>query len=297
MAITSIPVISKIFIDLGILNTTFAKIVLATATLHDVVLWVALAIATGLVSASVISFSGIASTVLITIFFLGVSLLVMPQLVRVSSGMRYNFLMRSSATAFILFVCPLFSAAASILKVNIVFGALLAGMVIGVVPHEQFSKAKENIKEISLAFFVPIYFAIIGLRLDLVYHFDILFSLLYLLFATAIAVLGTLLAIKLAREDWLSSFNLAVAMNARGGPLIVLATVALELGIINQTFFATLVLTALITSLLAGSWFKYVISKGWPLLNGEQPEQPGRIPQEQGQLARSEILIGPEGDQ
>jgi Kef-type K+ transport system membrane component KefB len=297
VAITSIPVISKIFIDLGIINTTFAKIVLATATLHDVVLWVALAIATGLVSASVISFSGIASTVLVTIVFLGVSLLVMPQLVRVSSGLRYNFLMRSSATAYILFVCLLFSAAASILKVNIVFGALLAGMVIGVMPHEQFAKAKEHIKEISLAFFVPIYFAIIGLRLDLVYHFNILFSLLFLLFATTIAVLGTLLALKLAREDWLSSFNLAVAMNARGGPLIVLATVALELGIINQTFFATLVLTALITSLLAGTWFKYAISKGWPLLNGERPEQPGQIPREQGQLARSEIVIGPEGDQ
>src|SRR4030067_936900 len=33
VAITSIPVISKIFIDLGIIKTSFAKIVLATATL------------------------------------------------------------------------------------------------------------------------------------------------------------------------------------------------------------------------------------------------------------------------
>jgi Kef-type K+ transport system membrane component KefB len=267
VAITSIPVISKIFIDLGIINTPFAKIVLATATLHDVVLWVALAIATGLVSTQLPSLAGILATVLVTLVFLAISLFVMPKIVRFSSGLKYNFLMRSSTSGYVMFVCFLFAAVASILEVNIVFGALLAGMVIGVMPHDKFAKAKEHIRDISLAFFIPIYFAIIGLRLDLIHHFDVWFSLQFLLFATTFAVLGTLFALRLAKEDWLSSFNLAVAMNARGGPLIVLATVALELGIINQTFFVTLILIALTTSLLAGSWFKYVMSKGWPLLN------------------------------
>lgn len=267
VAITSIPVISKIFIDLNILNTAFAKIVLATATLHDVILWLALAIATGLVSTETTSPAGIAVTVFITIIFLAISLLVMPQLIRFSSGLRYNLLMRSSTSGYVMFVCFLFSAVASVLEVNIVFGALLAGMVIGVMPHDQFVKAKEHIKDLSLAFFIPIYFAIIGLRLDLIHHFDVLFSLRYLLFATVFAVLGTLIALRLAKEDWLSSFNIAIAMNAKGGPLIVLATVALELGIINQTFFVTLVLIALATSLLAGSWLRYVIAKGWPLLD------------------------------
>jgi Kef-type K+ transport system membrane component KefB len=290
VAITSIPVISKIFIDLGIINTPFAKIVLATATLHDVVLWVALAIATGLVSTQIPSLAGILATVLVTIVFLAISLFVMPKIVRFSSGLRYNFLMRSSTSGYVLFVCFLFAAVASILEVNIVFGALLAGMVIGVMPHDKFAKAKEHIRDISLAFFIPIYFGIIGLRLDLIHHFDVWFSLQFLLFATTFAILGTLFALRLVKEDWLTSFNLAVAMNARGGPLIVLATVALELGIINQTFFVTLILIALITSLLAGSWFKYVISKGWPLLNrresqptnlttGEQAEPvPARLP-------------------
>jgi len=285
VAITSIPVISKIFMDLGILHTAFAKIVLATATLHDVILWVALAIATGLVSTAAPSLMGITTTVLITVVFSGMSLFVMPQLVRFSSSLKYNLLIRSSTSGYVMFVCLLFSAVASILQVNIVFGALLAGMVIGVMPHDQFARAREHIKDISLAFFIPIYFAVIGLRLDLIYHFDILFSLRFLLFATTFAVLGTLLALRLAKEDWLSSFNLAVAMNARGGPLIVLATVALELGIINQTFFVTLVLIALVTSLLAGSWFKYVISKGWPLLKSREPEQKDSTIEEQGELS------------
>jgi Kef-type K+ transport system membrane component KefB len=294
VAVTSIPVISKIFMDLGILNTSFAKIVLATATLHDVILWVGLAIATGLVSTQATSLAGITVTVFITIVFLSLSLLVAPHLIKFSSGLKYNFLLRSSPSGYVMFVCFLFSAVASVLEVNIVFGALLAGMVIGAMPDEQFAKAKEHIRDISLAFFIPVYFAIIGLRLDLIHHFDIVFSLRFLLFATTFAVLGTLIALKLAKEDWLSSFNIAVAMNARGGPLIVLATVALELGIINQTFFVTLVLIALSTSLLAGSWFKYVISKGWPLLNSRGLERPALTGEEQPGLASARIPVTPD---
>lgn len=55
-------------------------------------------------------------------------------------------------------------------------------------------------------------------------------------------------------------------MVTKGGPGIVLATVAYELGIINETFFVTLVLIAIITSLLAGAWFRFVLTRGYELL-------------------------------
>lgn len=46
------------------------------------------------------------------------------------------------------------------------------------------------------------------------------------------------------QEKRLASLNLAIALNARGGPGIVLATVAFDLGLISETFFVALVLTA-----------------------------------------------------
>lgn len=270
VAITSIPVISKIFIDLGIIQTRFAKIILATATLHDILLWVAMAIATGLVSTNSLSGSKIITTVMITVGFFGFALFVIPQLIKFSNGSKYNLILKSSPSGYVLLICFLISVVANILEVNIVFGAFLAGVVIGLMPHDRFSKEKEHIKDISLAFFIPIYFAIVGLKIDLIYHFDLLFFLGFLLFATTFAAIGTLTALKLAKEDWLSSFNITVAMNARGGPGIVLATIAFDLGIINQTFFVTLVLIAIVTSLMAGYWFKYVLSKGWPLLRSDR---------------------------
>ena len=49
IAITSVPVISKIMADLGIIGTPFAGIVLAVAVFEDVVLFIVVSLALGMV--------------------------------------------------------------------------------------------------------------------------------------------------------------------------------------------------------------------------------------------------------
>ena len=51
-------------------------------------------------------------------------------------------------------------------------------------------------------------------------------------------------------------------MNARGGPGIVLASLAYEAAIINESFYAILVMLSLVTSLVAGSWLDLVTRRG-----------------------------------
>ena len=65
----------------------------------------------------------------------------------------------------------------------------------------------------------------------------------------------------------LDVLNLAVATNARGGPGIVLASVAYDAGIVNAQAFTTLVLLAILTSQAAGAWLEFVLRRGWPLLS------------------------------
>lgn len=269
VAVTSIPVIARIFLDLKIMNTRFAKIVLTTATIHDVFLWVALSIATGLVSAEHISSSKIITHVMLTFAFLGAAVVLMPRVMMVLNGLRYNLLLRSSKSGYVLSICFLFAGIASILGVNVIFGAFLAGVVLGVMPDNRFGEEKVHIKEFAMAFFVPLYFAVVGLKLDLIHHFDLSFFLFFLLFSAAFETAGTLMAARMIKKDWLSSINFAVAMNTRGGPGIVLATIAFDFGIINETFFVTLVLIALVTSLLAGTWFRFLLSRNYELLKHE----------------------------
>jgi len=127
------------------------------------------------------------------------------------------------------------------------------------------SKAGESIKTCSFAFFIPVYFALVGLNIDLVEHLDVGFFLWFALFASIVKGLSVYFGARLAHESSRTSWNLAIAMNARGGPGIVLASVAYGAQIINETFYVALVLLAISTSLLAGTWLEHVARSGTPL--------------------------------
>jgi len=106
--------------------------------------------------------------------------------------------------------------------------------------------------------------------------FDKAFSLVmlvaFLAGACILKVAAVSLGAQLAGFRGLDVVNLAVATNARGGPGIVLASVAYESGIISAAFYTTLVLVAVLTSQAAGAWLEYVIRRGWPLLSVNDAE-------------------------
>jgi Kef-type K+ transport system membrane component KefB len=277
MAVTSIPVISRIMFDLGILETSFARIVLATAVIEDVILYVLLSIALGLVQQGGQAF-GLSSLlgidpgsgvdigyhVVVTIAFFGLTLSLGPRLLRWGSKLPRNLLDRGSSIAFQLVFMLTLSGICVFLGVVPLFGAFVAGIVIGSSGNRQ-ARFRGDIQRFSFAFFIPVFFAIVGWRLDLIKDFDPLFFLYFTILACAAKSLSVYAGSRLAGETRSASQNFAVAMNARGGPAIVLASVALDAHIINGSFYASLVMLAIVTSLGAGSWLGRIVRNGRPL--------------------------------
>lgn len=277
IAVTSIPVISKIFSDLGIMHSRFAKIIVAIAGIHDLILWVALAIASGMVTGGHVSSTGainvwmVSKSLVITLAFLVVCIGVLPWALRKLTSKRANLLFRASFLGYFLVILFALSAIAGYLQVDVMYGALLAGIATKFsLPENLFKKLEEGVLGISYGFFIPLFFAIVGMQLDLAKNFSFGFFILYLIFATLVQGLVVYFTCRIIRIDKLTSFNFAAAMNARGGPGIVLSTVAYSLGIINQDFFAILVMLALLTSWMAGSWLRYILKSGKRLMPGDE---------------------------
>jgi len=272
IAVTSIPVISKIFNDLGIMHSRFAKLVIAIAGVHDILLWVALGIATAVVGhGGPVTAGTVLSSVGVTAAFVIITMFILHYLFKKLTIRNGNFLFRASHIGYFLLITFVVSAIAGYLNVDTIFGALLAGIGAKVtLPSTLFKRLEQSVVHISFSWFIPVYFAIVGLKLDLAKHFEPVFFLKYLLFATLTQSIIVYFACKIIRQDRLTSFNFAMAMNARGGPGIVLSTVAYSAGIINQDFFSILVLLALITSWFAGTWLRLVLNKGWRLMPGDE---------------------------
>jgi Kef-type K+ transport system membrane component KefB len=119
--------------------------------------------------------------------------------------------------------------------------------------------------KVSFAFFIPVYFATVGLKLDLVRNLSLGMLAVFLAGSCTVKI-SVSLAGRCAGFRGLDLINLAITTNARGGPGIVLASVAFDAGIISPEFYTTLVLAAVVTSQAAGAWLDYVLRKGWPLL-------------------------------
>ena len=266
VAVTSIPVISRIFYDLGILHTRFSRLVLGVAVIEDIALWALLAIATALAQSSNEPYSKIATHVALTLVYFAFGLLAGPRLLFRLNRSRWNVLIVNSPIAYAVVVLLAYTGLAALLDINLVFAAFLAGYaVIG--DRELMEIAVRSISDIAFAVFIPIYFAIVGYRLDLGRSFSLSMIVLFLIVSSIGKLFSAGMGARAAGFNFKDSVNLAAALNARGGPGIVLATVAYDAGIINMTFCTTLIVVAILTSQASGAWLGYILRSGQPLLS------------------------------
>ena len=266
VAVTSVPVVSRIFADLNILHTRFARLVLGVAVLEDIVLWLALAIATSLAAQVVLKPSQMALHLGATVAFFILGLTLIPRLVKKINKADFNILAKHSPVAYAIAVLLGYCVVAGALDVSLVFAAFLAGFAVVHKKRRLFAESLDAIGKVSFAFFIPVYFAIVGLKIDLVKGFSLGMLAAFLAGSCLIKVLSVSLAGRFAGFRGLDLINLAITTNARGGPGIVLASVAFDAGIISPKFYTTLVLAAILTSQIAGAWLDFVLRKGWPLL-------------------------------
>jgi Kef-type K+ transport system membrane component KefB len=266
VAVTSVPVVSKIFADLKILHTRFARLVLGVAVLEDIVLWLALAIATAMAGKAVLNPRQMSYHLFTTVGFFALGLTIIPRIVKRINKAQFNVLAKQSPVAYAIAVLLAYCVVAGALDVSLVFAAFLAGFAVVHKKRRLFADALDAIGKVSFAFFIPVYFATVGLKLDLIRGFSLWMTLAFIVGSCVVKIASVSLAGRFAGFRGLDLFNLAITTNARGGPGIVLASVAFDAGIISPKFYTTLVLAAIITSQVAGAWLDYVLRKGWSLL-------------------------------
>jgi Kef-type K+ transport system membrane component KefB len=251
--------------------------VIATAVIDDLVLYMVLAVALSMVSAGGTA-HGLAALLAIdpashwsaivhvaaTAAVIAATLLVGPYFWRSVGRVRRGAPADGAVLPHVVFLA-IVSGSCWLLAVNPMFGALVGGMVAGQALRRSGGTRPRSLERTAGTFFVPLYFALVGARLDLVHHFDAVYFVAFLAFACVVKALSIYAGARASGEPHSAALNLAVALNARGGPGIVLAAVSFDAGIINENFYAILVLTAIVTSLAAGSWLGHVVRHGVPL--------------------------------
>ena len=253
VAITSIPVISKIFFDMGIMNTKFSNTVLTVSTFQDLCLWILLNAATRIATTGELKLSEMIIVVAITLGLFALVKLVSEHINTWKYSIRPIDFYSISFAVLLLVAAFLYR-----FGINIMYSSFLVGyMVKAIVGVDEETKGRmESLGNFAFSFFIPIYFALVGIQLNIIHNFSVIRFIEFFAVAFGLEAIGTLLMLQFTNLNRTAKLNFAITMNARGGPGIVLATVAYPYGIISVEFFTVLILTTMLSSLIAGYWLR-----------------------------------------
>ena len=263
LSVSAIPVIARIFLDMNLMRTRLASITLGGAAISDLLSWVMFAV---LLSSHTNTGAPVAMIVgkvilFVVLFFVFGNFVAQPLL-------RLVRRLLESEAGYLGFLCALVllaGACAELAGIHAAFGTFLLGVVLAHgMEQEVESKVRETISHFSLSFFAPLYFVSVGLRLDFGAHLDLVLVAILFVLGCLGKMLGAGLGARIARIPWRESWAIGSALNARGAMEIVLATVALDAGLIGPRLFVGMVSMAILTSILAGPSLRLLGSQKYP---------------------------------
>lgn len=286
MAATSLATKSRILVDLDLLDTRLAKVLVGGALISDVGILIVFAGAIGFVEVGQLVLSEVLIVAAKALLFFGVSiaigLYVFPRLwERLQTLMdRHDFVDKTATLTVFLLVAILFAGMAVLAGLHLILGGFMAGLFLREVHLREdiFEHMYNVVYDLAIGFFAPIFFVVVTFELTLsVFQEDLLVLLSLVAVAIATKVVGSWAFGAITDLSSRESFVIGWGMNGRGTVEIIIASVAFSAGILSSSLFSMLVFIAILTTAIVPAtvqWGVKWLEKHGELVMGTGKSQP-----------------------
>jgi len=259
MSISAIPLVAKMLMDMNLLKTPLGHIIIGAAVINDLIGWIFFAIILSIMGSGTVASGSIAGVVAMTLGFALFCLTAGKSLMgRLFSFFHVLRLPSEGILGLAVLTAFLCAALAQWIGIHAIFGAFLAGVMIGET-GEIANHTRETLRNFVLYLFAPIFFASMGLRADFIAHFDAFLVLGVLVIACVGKVLGGTLGAALGGMKRPQALAIGFGLMPQGAMGIILAFLALEYSLINEKVFVALVITAIVTSMMSGPLIQWAM--------------------------------------
>src|SRR5215468_6643326 len=251
LSISSVKIVAMAVREMNFMRRNVGQLIVASAIIDDTIGWVIIAITFGLAQHGTIDLATLARSLFGTALFLALSLTIGRRLV--FSLIRWtndNFVSEVPVITVILVIMGTMALITYLIGVHTVLGAFVAGILIGESPILT-RHIDEQLRGLITAFFAPVFFGIAGLTADLTILADPKIAMLtagLVMVASVGKFAGAFAGAELGGPTRREGFALACGMNARGSTEVIIATVGLSMGALNQDLFTMIVAMAVITT-------------------------------------------------
>jgi Kef-type K+ transport system membrane component KefB len=247
---TSIPISMRTLEELGVLDSIEGRLMINAAAFDDVLGLIVMSIVISIITTGVTPSP--LETVLVILRTLGLWLALLLSVVYIGSRLlTYSKTWNAKGTIEIAATALCFGSAAlaAVIGLNPIIGAFSAGMAIA--ESKALVQVKDYIGKVSLVF-SPIFFALIGARLNLwaLGPMSFLGVLLILAIAIVSKVVGCGVPAFLTTRNPKIGVRVGVGMISRAEVGLIIAGVGLTAGVITQDVYAQIVVMAIITTIV-----------------------------------------------
>jgi Kef-type K+ transport system membrane component KefB/Trk K+ transport system NAD-binding subunit len=264
--VTSLATKSRILLDLRVLDTRIAHVMMAGALLADTLSLIVFAGLFGVWTAGSLELATLAPVVGGIAAFIVVAWVVgahgLPRLYRLLE--RRGLTGRTFHLTLALVVGLSFAEGAELAGLHGILGAFVAGMFL----RESYRarrlshRVTEAIGDVSVGFLAPVFFVTAGFSVTFtVFSEQLALLLVIVAVATVGKILGTVLFYLPSGYGWREGLVVGFGMNGRGAVEIIIAGIGLELGIIGPEIFSILVFMAIVTTASVPVLLKWGV--GW----------------------------------
>ena len=276
MSITAFPMLARIIHFKGLAGTRMGTVAIGAGALDDAAAWCLLAVVLA-------SFDGNFAYAIRNVgggaaFVLAMLVLVRPLLGWLSQWLFDRGTLTETGLVVALATMALGAWITDAIGLHAVFGAFVAGSVI---PRSVARDVIARIQPLTVALLLPLFFTYSGLNTKI----GLIDSPFLWLMCGAVLVAAVLgkgvacwAAARLTGVPQREALGIGVLMNARGLMELIIINIGLQRGIISEGLFATLVIMAIVTTLMASPIFDRLVGKGFVGETTPEPELHGRAP-------------------
>ena len=272
---TSVGITARVLKDLGKTNAKEARIILGAAVIDDVMGLVILAAVSGIIKAAGkgaagISFTEISIITAEAVFFLVGAIVIgtvlSPKMFWLASRLKVRGMLLATSVSF----CFLLSYLASRIELAPIVGAFAAGLILDRVHYEDFRTSGEHsIEELVhpiSSFLVPIFFVLMGVRVDLrTFANSSILGFAFVL--TVAATVGKQACALAVLEKGLDRISVGIGMIPRGEVGLIFASIGAFLTlkgspVINSSTYSAVVIMVITTTLVTPPLLKISLTRG-----------------------------------
>jgi Kef-type K+ transport system membrane component KefB len=251
LALSALPVISRILTEMGVLRRDIGQITMVSAMAEDTVGWLLLGVLTGAAQLGELTTFEALRTVAAVIALAFAALVLGQRIIDAVLRLSYELTegIAGAFTATILIALG-FSTAAAALGLDALVGAFLAGIALRRSPLRR-REVAHGIELLTTGFLGPIFFATAGMALDtrmLASPAIAGWTLLLVAVAIGAKIAGATLGGAMSALDRRSALAVGAGLTARGALGVVVAAVALDAGVFSEVAYTAVVAIAVVSS-------------------------------------------------